>query len=335
MSSRHVYVPGTFVVLSLVAGCGGGGGENGGGPSAPTLVIMKVSSGSGDGQTGPVATPLAESLRVVVILDGTPQAGTAVSWSASGSAAAVSPVSSVTGGTGLAATAWTLGQTAGAQAAQATAPDASGSPVTFSATAVAGAQAQLTVASGTGQIGEVNTALAEPFRVRVTDEFGNGVSGVAVNWTIASGDASVSAPSSTTSGDGIASVGVSVGGTSGAVTVNASVTGLASGPASFSATAVNKIVRVGNGSALVFVPASITIPAGGTVFWVWNSGSIPHSVTTSSGSPNVPGTPSATNATPYTFGPVRIDGAGSYRYYCSVHAGPTDTQGMVGTITVQ
>lgn len=334
MSSRQVCGPGTLVLLGLVAGCGGGG-ENGGGPSAPTLVIMKASSGSGDAQTGAVATPLAESLRVVVTLDGTPQSGTAVSWSASGTGAAVSPASSATDGSGLAATAWTLGQTAGAQAAQAAVPDASGSPVAFTATALPGAPAQVSVAEGNSQIGEVSTALAEPLGVRVADEFGNGVSGVTVNWSITSGDASLSAPSSTTSGDGSATVGVSLGGTSGAVTVTATVTGLAGGPASFSATAVNRIVQVGNGSALVFVPPSITIPAGGTVFWRWNSGSISHNVTTSSGSPAVPDTPSATNATPFTFGPVRIDAAGSYRYYCSVHAGPTDTQGMVGTITVQ
>lgn len=334
MSSRQVYVHSTFVALSLVVACGGDG-ENGGAPSVPTLVIMKASSGSGDGQSGSVGTPLAESLRVVVTLDGTRQSGTTVSWSASGTGATVSPASSATDGSGLAATAWTLGQTTGSQVSQAAVPDASGSPVTFTATAVPGAPAQISAASGAGQIGELNTALAEPLRVRVTDEFGNGVSGVTVNWAVASGDASVSAPSSTTSGEGLATVGVSLGETSGAITVNATVTGLASESASFSATAVNRIVQVGSGSALVFVPSSITLPAGGTVFWTWNSGSIPHSVTTSSGSPSVPGTPSDTRPTPFTFGPVRIDAAGNYRYYCSVHAGPTDIQGMVGTITVQ
>jgi plastocyanin len=94
-------------------------------------------------------------------------------------------------------------------------------------------------------------------------------------------------------------------------------------------------VLVGNGSQLVFVPASLTIPVGATVLWVWNSGIIPHNVTTSNGSPMIPGTPSGTSATPATFGPVQFTTPGTYRYYCSVHAGPNDVTGMVGTITVQ
>ena len=106
---------------------------------------------------------------------------------------------------------------------------------------------------------------------------------------------------------------------------------VSSGPAA----SATDTVLVGNGSQLVFAPASLTIPVGATVLWVWNSGIIPHNVTTSNGSPTIPGTPSGTSATPATFGPVQFTTPGTYRYYCSVHAGPNDVTGMVGTITVQ
>ncbi len=319
---------------AVLLGCGGGG-DSGGGPSPAGLTVAKAPSASGDGQSGEVGTPLAEPLRIIVTLDGAPQAGTAVTWSATGTGAGVDPASSTSGTDGIAATAWTLGQTAGPQSAQATVSGATGSPVTFGATALPGAPARIAATGGDGQFGELNTALAEPLAVEVTDAFGNVVSGVTVSWAVTAGSATLSSTTTQTSSSGIASVTVTLGSARGPVGVTASVAGIADGAASFSAAAVDKVIRVGNGGALVFVPSTATIPVGGSVGWVWNSGSIPHNVSTSTGSPTVPGTPSQTRPTPFTFGPVQFDAPGSYRFYCSVHAGPTDTQGMVGTLTVQ
>lgn len=194
---------------------------------------------------------------------------------------------------------------------------------------------------GDGQTASVGTAVAMPPSVIIKDANGNAVAGFAVTFAVTAGGGAV-APSSGVASDasGIASLTKWVlGSTTGNNSVTATAPGLVGSPVIFNATAqplsANVTVKVGNGAQLVFVPSQVTIPVGGTVTWEWNSGGIGHNVTTSSGSPAVPGTPTATSATPHTFGPVTFATAGTYRFYCSVHAGPTDTSGMVGTIVVQ
>ncbi len=109
-------------------GCGGDEGPN------PFLVIAKAPTKTGDSQTGTVGETLIDDLRVQVTRDGAPAEGVAVSWSTgSGS---VAPTSSQTDVNGIAVTAWTLGSTVGTQTATATLAEATGSPLTFTATAV-------------------------------------------------------------------------------------------------------------------------------------------------------------------------------------------------------
>ena len=93
---------------------------------------------SGDDQTGPVNSALADSL-VVKATDalGNPVANVEVTWSVSGGGS-ISPVTVLTGADGLAAAERVLGPTAGAQSAQATVEGFTGSPVEFSHTAAAG-----------------------------------------------------------------------------------------------------------------------------------------------------------------------------------------------------
>jgi plastocyanin len=123
------------VVAALVGGCGGGGGDST--PNPSPLVVAKEPTASGDAQTWPVSQVLPNNLRIIVTRDGSPQSGVTVNWStATGSLA---PTSGPTGGDGIAASTWTLGATEGAQAAQAAVEGATGSPVTFSATATGGA----------------------------------------------------------------------------------------------------------------------------------------------------------------------------------------------------
>lgn len=194
---------------------------------------------------------------------------------------------------------------------------------------------------GDGQSAPVGTAVTTPPSVIVKDANGNAVAGFAVTFAVTAGGGTL-APTSAVTSDvgGIASLSKWVlGPTTGNNSVTATAPGLVGSPVIFSATAqplaTNVTIKVGNGTQLVFVPSQVTIPVGGTVTWQWNSGGISHNVTTSTGSPTVPGTPTATSATPNTFGPVTFTTAGTYRFYCSVHAGPTDTSGMVGTIVVQ
>jgi plastocyanin len=116
-----------------IGGCGSGGDQ---GPGPSPLVVGKTSSQSGDQQTGPVGVALANALRVIVTRDGAPQAGVSVTWSAA--QGSVDPGTVSTGGDGISATTWTLGSVAGALTAQAAVSGATGSPVTFNATATAG-----------------------------------------------------------------------------------------------------------------------------------------------------------------------------------------------------
>src|SRR5439155_457333 len=106
--------------------------------AAATLV-----KSSGDNLTGQVATRL-QTPHVVLVSDatGNPVAGVTVTWTPASGSGSVNPPTSTSNASGIASTAWTLGTQAGPQTVQAT---GAGSPVTFSATATAGAAAQLTI----------------------------------------------------------------------------------------------------------------------------------------------------------------------------------------------
>jgi plastocyanin len=125
-------------LVMLVAGCGGGGdGGSAPGPNPSPLVLAKTASESGDLQTGPASEPLPSQLRIVVTRDGNPQSGVSVAWSTTGGS--LDPTAGTTDGSGVAASTWTLGPTAGGQSAQAAVQGANGSPQTFTATATGGA----------------------------------------------------------------------------------------------------------------------------------------------------------------------------------------------------
>src|SRR5512143_1893258 len=124
--------------------CGG----DGTGPSKP--VITSLVRVSGDGQTGPAAQALPTKLAVKVLdQNGAPMAGVAVTWTVRTGGGSISATSSTTDAAGLNSATWTLGPTAGEDTVSARLPAAiTITPVTFAATAVAGASAALAV---TGQ----------------------------------------------------------------------------------------------------------------------------------------------------------------------------------------
>ncbi|HEX3275453.1 MAG TPA: Ig-like domain-containing protein, partial [Gemmatimonadales bacterium] len=72
----------------------------------------------------------------------------------------------------------------------------------------------IAMVDGNAQTGPVGSALSAPLVVKVTDDNGDPVAGVAVAWTANDG-AAVSAPSVTTGADGRASVQVTLGSTAG------------------------------------------------------------------------------------------------------------------------
>ena len=327
-----------FAVLmatTLVVGCGG---------SEPTPADeISVVIFSGEGQEGSVGEPLPDPLTVAVSMNGAPVPGVSVTWSTSAAGGSLIPTSVITDANGVASSNWTLGTTAGPQTATATVSGATGSPATFSANAVAGAAAALEDAGGNGQTGEINTELAGPVQARVTDEFGNAVPDVPVNWTATA--ATLSAPTVPSDANGISAVAVTLGGTAGPITIIAASEGLEGSPVTFTAAATepapipttaavtvrdNNFLSVRNMTTNAAVD---TVAVGGSVTWTWAASTgASHSVTstglpsfTSRGTVTPPPVPE-----PYT---VNFPTAGTYNYYCTVHGAPTT--GMRGRIVVR
>jgi plastocyanin len=182
---------------------------------------------------------------------------------------------------------------------------------------------------GDQQVGAINSELPQPLTVEVSDSFGNGVPGVAVDWTT-TGDAALSAPTVISDATGTSAVGVVLGGTEGAITITASSGTLAGSPQTFTVTAAPEqpstaTVNVVNNS---FQPSSLTVAAGTTVTWRWASTALNHNV-----KPTPPGTEPSGSGPPsngpdtYTY---QFNTPGSYSYFCEVHG-----TSMSGVITVQ
>jgi len=150
----------------------------------PDLTVTLEKTG-GDGQTGTVASALAQSLQVrVTDASGSGLEGVAVAWSVTGGGGSLSADTTETDGSGTAQVSWTLGPTAGNQTVTASAPEAG--TVGFTATAEAGDVASVQVSPSGVSIdeGEVTELTASAM-----DAHGNPVSDASFTWT--SGDTTV------------------------------------------------------------------------------------------------------------------------------------------------
>ncbi|MDZ7302323.1 MAG: Ig-like domain-containing protein [candidate division KSB1 bacterium] len=87
---------------------------------------------------------------------------------------------------GIAAANVTMGSTVGKVQIQAT--HGSLPPVIFTATATTGPADSLVLAGGSGQSGPAGQVLAQPLRVKVTDQFGNPVANAPVSWVVTQGN---------------------------------------------------------------------------------------------------------------------------------------------------
>lgn len=202
------------------------------GTAGPPTSLAKV---SGDPQTGAAGTALAQPLVVrVTDANGNPVAGVTVAFAAAAGGGTVTPTSAATDAQGRASATLTLGGAAGDQTVTAT---VAGLPqVVFSVTATAGPAATLTKVAGDNQSARTGTAVPVAPSVRVTDQFGNPVSGVTVTFAVTGGGGSVTGGVVTTSAAGTAAVGSwTLGATSGVNTLTASAPGVAS--VNFTATA--------------------------------------------------------------------------------------------------
>jgi adhesin/invasin len=195
-------------------------------------VASAIAADTGGGQAGTVGTALANSFVVKVTdTNGNPVSGVAVAFAVTGGGGTLSASSVNTDASGKAASKLTLGTVVGTNnnTVTATVAGLSGSPVTFTASANAGAGALLAIVGGDAQSGAVGAALGTALAVKVTDSYGNPVSGVAVTFAATTGQATLSGGGAATTGaDGKAQVTATLGTTAGAVKVTASATGLTS-----------------------------------------------------------------------------------------------------------
>ncbi|MBK8004309.1 MAG: Ig-like domain-containing protein [Gemmatimonadetes bacterium] len=206
----------------------------------------QVAVNAGNGQSATVNSAVATPPSVIVRdAFSNPVSGVGVTFAVTGGGGSATGLSTTTNGSGVATVgSWTLGTIAGANTLTATSGGLSGSPVGFTATGTAGTATTLALVTGNGQSATVNTAVATDPSVRVTDAFGNNVSGTTVTWSRTGGNgtfvcAAVGATSCTqsTNASGLATlVSWTLGTTAGTNSLTATVAGLSGSPVGFAAT---------------------------------------------------------------------------------------------------
>lgn len=237
MNPHRVFPSVAAALLVGVAGCGDSSGPEIGPPT--TLVLVTPAN-----QTAQVGQTLASPL-VVRVRDGRSQdmAGIAVSFSVAAGGGTVSPAVVTTDAQGLAQAEWTLGTVAGAEQrveVRVARDDGSALTAAFTATALAGPATLLERISGNDQVGGTGGQLADSLVVRVTDQYGNGIGGAAVAWSVQDGH--LSAAGTLTSPSGHAAVAWTLGGTIGPSVVTATTGSLA--PVVFNASATLGITAI-------------------------------------------------------------------------------------------
>ena len=217
--------------------------------TAGAAASVAVSAGQGQSATAGTTVPVPPAVVVRDAL-GNPKAGVEVTFAVTVGGGTVAPSTRTTDAQGVAAvTGWVLGTTVGANAFTATA--AGLTPVTFTATGVAGAAARLEKAAGDNQSAAAGTAVPLRPTVRITDTNGNPVANASVTFAITGGGGSLAAPATVqTNAAGIATASIwTLGPIAGANTLSATSGTLVGSPVQFTATATQ-------------VAASIAVNAG-------------------------------------------------------------------------
>ena len=213
-----------------------------------------MTANSATSLTSTVGTSITPPLPSVKIVDagGNPVSGAAVTFTASAGSTAAGAIK-LTDGNGVATVdAWLLGPVA--QNYTLTATSGALTPVVFTATARPSVPARLTLVAGDGQTTVNGRSVIIPPSVRLTDGFGNPLSGVEVVFEVTAGAGSAFGRKPVTDANGVAEVGGwTLGDNAGTNTLTATVTtnaNVAGNPMTFTATAT------------AGPPASVTIVAG-------------------------------------------------------------------------
>lgn len=198
-----------------------------------------IAANGGSGQTATVGTTVVTAPSVKVTdVNGNPVAGVNVTFAVATGGGSATGLPATTNASGIATVgSWTLGTTAGANTLTATVAGLAGSPVTFSATGVAGPAANISVNAGSGQTAVAGTNVATAPSVKVTDANGNPVAGISVTFAVGTGGGSATGLPAITNASGIATVGSwTLGPVAGPNTLTATSGALAGSPVTFTAT---------------------------------------------------------------------------------------------------
>ena len=239
MHGRKLFSTGPVAAILAAVALVGGCREATTGPSDPHSATFAAAMQlvSGNTQTGQIGAALAQLLTVKVVdAGGAPVQGATVHFAARTGGGTISPAAGTSDASGLVTAIWTLGTTLGAQKAVATlSASFVNDSATFNATATPGPGTGFAAVSGNNQLSIAGKTLALPVVVKVTDSYGNNVSGIQVTWTPGSLSGSVTPPTDTTGSDGTASTSWTLGNTATTQALSASVAGLP--PIVFSAVA--------------------------------------------------------------------------------------------------
>ena len=179
-----------------------------------TLAIV-----SGDNQTAAPNTALPSPLVVRAQDNGLNAPGITINWTASGGAV-LSSASSVTNGFGQASvTVTSTGPGPASVTVTATRADDPTATVQFHENII---PPVLSKTGGDNQTGAVGSVAPNPLQVTLVDGGGNPVAGQTIAWSVTSGSASLSSPTSTTNASGIATNTFTYGSTPGPITIHAS-----------------------------------------------------------------------------------------------------------------
>jgi adhesin/invasin len=198
-----------------------------------------IAVNAGNSQTAGVNTAVAVAPSVTIKdANNNPLVGTPVTFAVASGGGSIASSTTTTNPSGIATVgSWTLGTNPGPNTLTASSPGVIGSPVTFTATATAGAPASVAINAGNNQTAAAGSTVAIAPSVLVQDAFNNPVSGLTVTFAVASGGGIVTGGSGTTNASGIATVGSwSLGTTVGANTLTATAGSLA--PVTFAATGI-------------------------------------------------------------------------------------------------
>lgn len=208
-ASTPDYVAGSFTETALPG-------------SAKGLFRRSVNS-----QSAPVASPLPAPI-VAQAQDsyGNGVPGVVVTYSDSGAGGTFSNNPVTTDSKGLATVSYTTSTTAGTLNGKIVATAAGLTGMTFSVTVTPGPAANIVAISGDGQSAPPSTSLAQQLVVKVTDQYGNAVSGIAVAFNDAGAGGGFSANPVSTSSIGLASVTYTTSPNTGTGTIQATATGV-------------------------------------------------------------------------------------------------------------